>query len=111
MFSRKSCYFFVRPKRSFLEVCIFLGHALKAPQVRRVDRASKAKFYHIIQIKHRDEVEPPITAWLEEAYELSDALTSNARTTSVKPASKSKARAKKAKPARKTSSVKKSKRR
>ena len=111
MFSRKSCYFFVRPKRSFLEVCIFLGRALKAPQVRRVDRASKAKFYHIIQIKHRDEVEPPITAWLEEAYELSDALTSNARTTSVKPASKSKARAKKAKPARKTSSVKKSKRR
>ena len=111
MFSRKSCYFFVRPKRSFLEVCIFLGRALKAPQVRRVDRASKAKFYHIIQIKHRDEVERPITAWLEEAYELSDALTSNARTTSVKPASKSKARAKKAKPARKTSSVKKSKRR
>ena len=80
MFSRKSCYFFVRPKRTFLEVCIFLGRALKAPQVRRVDRASKAKFYHIIQIKHRDEVEPPITAWLEEAYELSDALTSNART-------------------------------
>ena len=25
MFSRKSCYFFVRPKRSFLEVCVFLG--------------------------------------------------------------------------------------
>ena len=37
MFSRKSCYFFVRPKRSFLEVCVFLGRALKAPQVRRVD--------------------------------------------------------------------------
>lgn len=111
MFSRKSCYFFVRPKRSFLEVCIFLGRALKAPQVRRVDRASKAKFYHIIQIKHRDEVERPITAWLEEAYELSDALTSNTRTKSAKPASKSKARAKKAKPGRKTSSVKKSKRR
>ena len=43
MFSRKSCYFFVRPKRSFLEVCVFLGRALKAPQVRRVDRASKSK--------------------------------------------------------------------
>ena len=38
MFSRKSCYFFVRPKRSFLEVCVFLGRPLKAPQVRRVDR-------------------------------------------------------------------------
>ena len=33
--SRKSCYFFVRPKRNFLEVCVFLGRTLKAPQVRR----------------------------------------------------------------------------
>ena len=39
MFSRKSCYFFVRPKRKRLEVCIFLGRALKAPQVRRVEPA------------------------------------------------------------------------
>ena len=72
MFSRKSCYFFVRPKKSFLEVCVFLGRALKAPQVRRVDRASKSKIVHIIQIRHRDEVEAPVTDWLQEAYELSD---------------------------------------
>src|SRR5687767_15835008 len=38
MFSRKSCYFFVRPKREFLELSVFLGRTLKAPQVRRVDR-------------------------------------------------------------------------
>jgi Domain of unknown function (DUF5655) len=25
MFSRRSCYFFVRPKRNFLELCVFLG--------------------------------------------------------------------------------------
>ena len=43
MFSRKSCYFFVRPKKSFLEVCVFLGRTVKAPQVRRVDRASKSR--------------------------------------------------------------------
>ena len=29
MFSRKSCYFFVRPKKNFLEVCVFLGRTLK----------------------------------------------------------------------------------
>src|SRR5207245_10688287 len=79
MFSRKSCYFFVRPKRNFLELCVFLGRALKAPQVRRVDRASKSKVYHIIHIKHRDEVEAPITNWLREAYELSDAMAPNER--------------------------------
>ena len=32
MFSRKSYYFFVRPKRNFLEICVFLGRTLKAPQ-------------------------------------------------------------------------------
>ena len=70
MFSRKTCYFFVRPKRSFLEVCIFLGRALKGPQVRRVDRASSTKVANILQIRHRDEVEAPVTGWLEEAYRL-----------------------------------------
>jgi hypothetical protein len=74
MFSRKSCYFFVRPKKNFLELCVFLGRALKAPQVRRVDRASKSKLVHVIQIRHRDEVEEPITDWLREAYDLSGAL-------------------------------------
>jgi Domain of unknown function (DUF5655) len=72
MFSRESCYFFVRPKKNFLEVCVFLGRTLKAPQVRRVDRASKSKVFHIIHIRHRDEVEAPVTDWLREAYELSD---------------------------------------
>jgi hypothetical protein len=64
MFSRKSCYFFVRPKRSFLEVCLFLNRAVKAPQVRRTDRASKTKIAHIVQIRHRDEV-GALRDWLE----------------------------------------------
>jgi hypothetical protein len=75
MFSRKSCYFFVRPKRAYLEVCVFLGRAVKAPQVRRVDRASKAKLVHALRIEHRDEVEPPITDWLREAYDFSETLS------------------------------------
>jgi hypothetical protein len=78
MFSRKSCYFFVRPKRNFLELCVFLGRTLKAPQVRRIDRASKSKVVHVIHVRHRDEVEAPITDWLQEAYELSDVLASKA---------------------------------
>ena len=84
MFSRKSCYFFVRPKRNFLELCVFLGRTLKAPQVRRVDRVSKSKFVHVIHIKHRDEVEAPITDWLREAYELSDVVASKTGATRAK---------------------------
>jgi hypothetical protein len=79
MFSRRSCYFFVRPKRNFLEVCVFLGRALKAPQVRRVDRTSKTKVAHVIHLRHRDEVEAPITDWLREAYHLSDVLAAKPR--------------------------------
>src|SRR5262245_8980084 len=74
MFSRRSCYFFVRPKKNFRELCAFLGRPLNAPQVRRVVRASTSKFAHLIHIKHRDEVEAPITDWLQEAYELSEVL-------------------------------------
>jgi hypothetical protein len=69
MFARKSCYFFVRPKKNFLEVCIFLGRALKAPQVKRAEEASKVKIANLLRITHRDEVEPPVTDWLREAYE------------------------------------------
>ncbi len=79
MFSRKSCYFFVRPKKNFLEVCVFLGRVVKSPQVRRAIRTSQSKVAHLIQIRHRDEVEAPITDWLQEAYERFDAPAPKAR--------------------------------
>ena len=75
MFARRSCYCFVRPKRSFLEVCVFLGRAVNAPQVRRVERPSKAKFVHFIRVQHRDEIEAPLTDWLHEAYVLAEGRT------------------------------------
>ena len=69
MFSRQSCYFFVRPKRSFLEVCVFLPRAIKSSRVKRTHQSSKSKVAHLIQIRHRDEVESPITDWLQQAYD------------------------------------------
>ena len=109
MFSRKSCYFFVRPKKSFLEVCVFLGRMVKAPQVRRADRTSKSKVAHIIQLRHRDEVEAPITDWLQEAYDFSDAP--EAKGTSTRRARMRKPVPAKAKSSGKSSAAKVSKRR
>jgi hypothetical protein len=106
MFSRKSCYFFVRPKRNFLELCVFLGRAVKAAQVKRVDRTSKTKLVHIIHVKHRDEVESPVTDWLREAYDLSDVLAAKTRTTSSP-----KSGARKTATRKKTGSTRKAKRR
>ena len=75
MFARKTCYFFVRPRKQFLEVCVFLGRRVEATQVRRVEQPSTSKFAHMIRITHRDEVEPPLADWLREAYEVSDSLS------------------------------------
>lgn len=92
MFSRKACYFFVRPKARALEVCIFLGRTVKAPQVRRTAPASRAKIVHIVHVRHRDEVEAPLTGWLREAYDLSEALSTR-RATPPSPKGKAKRRA------------------
>jgi hypothetical protein len=94
MFSRKSCYFFVRPKKRFLELSVFLGRAVKAPQVRRVDRTSKSKVAHVIHVRHRDEVEAPITEWLQEAYDYSTAPTPAIAEASATKKSKTAARTK-----------------
>ena len=96
MFSRKTCYFFVRPKRSHLELCVFLGRTVKAPQVRRVDSVSKSKVVHVLRIVHRDEVEAPITEWLREAY---DSAVEPAKPKGGKNAAAPKARPAKAGPA------------
>jgi|SRR4051794_29179039 hypothetical protein len=79
MFSRKACYFFVRPKKTFLEVCIFLGRTVRAPQIRKTVRSSTVKVVHVVRLTHRDEVEAPVTDWLEEAYDVSDRLSAKSR--------------------------------
>ena len=74
MFARKACYCYVRPRKSFLEVCLFLGRPVKAPQIKRVENPSRAKVANLVHVRHRDEVEAPLTDWLREAYELPDRL-------------------------------------
>jgi hypothetical protein len=110
MFSRKSCYFFVRPKKSYLEVCVFLGRPLKAPQVRRSEASSKSKFYNIIQLRHRDEVEAPITDWLREAYDHSEALTALRKGGSEDPPKKKKRSTARAQKTKRPSRTKRAKR-
>ena len=75
MFSRKVCYFFVRPTKKVLEVYFFLGRTLKDPRIRKTHPSSKLKVAHLVHVAHRDEVEPPLTDWLHEAFETSESLT------------------------------------
>ena len=92
MFSRKACYFFVRPKPKYLEVCFFLGRTVKSPRIKRAIAASRVKVAHLVQVRHRDEVEAPLTDWIREAYERSDTLSGRAAATKKKPARKTTAR-------------------
>ena len=69
---------------------MFLGRAVKSPQVRRADRKTKTKVAHILKITHRDQVEAPVTDWLREAYELEDAMAAHASARPMKPAGKKK---------------------
>jgi hypothetical protein len=105
MFSRKACHFFVRPKRKHLELVIFLGRPVKAPQIRKVVESSKTKRAHIVHITHRDEVEPPITSWMREAYELQD-TSASARAKS--PPATARQRGKKKPPAKRAKKKKRS---
>ena len=88
MFSRTSCYFFVRPKRSWLELAVFLERAVKSPLVKRTEPKSKVKIANIVRITHRDEVEAPLTEWLREAYEFEPLAKSAAKKTARKKAKK-----------------------
>lgn len=72
MFARKVCYFFVRPKPKYLEVCVFLGRAIRDSRFKLVVKTSKSKTAHLFRVTHRDEVEPPMTDWLQEAYDFAD---------------------------------------
>ena len=103
MFSRKACYFFVRPKKTALDVCVFLRRTVKHPRIRRIDRPSAAKVAHTIRVTHRDEVEAPITDWLLEAYETTDlAAPASPRARAGRSAKKPSAPAKRKRPVKKT---------
>ncbi len=79
MFARRVCYFFVRPRPTALEVCFFLGRTESDPRIRRSMPSSRSKVGHIVRITHRDEVEPPLTEWLAEAYRLQNAVPPTTR--------------------------------
>jgi len=87
MFSRKVCYFFVRPKKKLLEVWFFLGRTVKSSMVRKTMASSKTKTAHQVNVTHRDQVESPLTDWLKEAFDTSQELRAKV---TKKPAKKKK---------------------
>jgi hypothetical protein len=73
MFSRKVCYFFVRPKKTFLEVWIFLPHKIEGLKFMS-SAAQKVKYCNLFKLIHADQIEAPLTDWIREAFDFAPAL-------------------------------------
>jgi Domain of unknown function (DUF5655) len=73
MFSKKVCYFFVRPRKTFLEVWIFLPR--KIAGLRSMQSATKnVKYCNLFKLIHADQVEEPLTDWIREAFDFAPEL-------------------------------------
>jgi hypothetical protein len=68
MFSKKVCYFFARPKKSFIEVWIFLPREVKGLKSMRSAKKIE-KYCNLFKLIHPDQVEEPLTDYLREAYD------------------------------------------
>jgi len=73
MFSRKVCYFFVRPKKTSLEVWIFLPREIEGLTSMR-GPAKKVKYCNLFKLVHADQVEEPLTDWIREAFDYAPEL-------------------------------------
>jgi hypothetical protein len=68
MFSRKVCYFFVRPKKSYLETVVFLNEAHEPGLFKSVKAVSKTKYAHTFRLVHSDQVEGELAEAIAQAY-------------------------------------------
>lgn len=68
MFAKKICYFYVRPKKKFLEVWFFLPYKIEGLTFMQ-GPGKKVKFCNMFKLLHADQVEEPLTDWLREAFD------------------------------------------
>lgn len=73
MFSKKICFFFVRPRKSFLEVWIFLPRKIEGLKSMQ-SSSKKIKYCNLFKLIHADQVEEPLTDWIREAFEFTPEL-------------------------------------
>lgn len=67
MFSKKVCYFFVRPRKTFLEVWIFLPRKIEGLKSMQ-GPTKKVKYCNLCKVVHADQIEEPLTDWIREAF-------------------------------------------
>lgn len=72
MFARKVCYFYVRPRKTFIEVWIFLPRKIEGLTAMH-GPTKKVRYCNLFKLIHADQVEAPLTDWVQEAFECAPA--------------------------------------
>jgi hypothetical protein len=67
MFSKKVCSFFVRPRKTFLAVWIFLPRKIEGLRSMQ-GPTKKVKYCNLFKVVHADQIEEPLTDWIREAF-------------------------------------------
>lgn len=70
MFSKKTCFFFVRPKKTYLEVVVFLNDKSQIEGFKPSRAVSKTKYAHTFKLIHSDQVEGELTEAILRAFNL-----------------------------------------
>jgi hypothetical protein len=68
MFAKTICYFFVRPKKKFLETVIFLTDDRKRLGFHSVVAVTKIKYSHTFRLVHADQVEGELAEAIKQSY-------------------------------------------
>jgi Domain of unknown function (DUF5655) len=68
MFARKVCYFYARPRKTFIEVWIFLPRKIEGLTAMH-GPTKKVRYCNLFKLIHADQVEAPLTDWIQEAFE------------------------------------------
>lgn len=69
MFARSRCYAFVRPKKKYLELTIFLHLPVESTLLKSARKVSAQKYALIVHVVHGDLLEEPVTDWLRQAFD------------------------------------------
>jgi hypothetical protein len=68
--SAKSTFLAIKPKKSYVDIEFLLNEEILDFPIHKTVRVSRNKVAHFIKIESPEEVEGPVTSWLQRAYQI-----------------------------------------
>ncbi|MDB4303310.1 DUF5655 domain-containing protein, partial [Desulfosarcina sp.] len=71
LFTNKTHFLAVKPKKEFLDIEFILGEEIDEFPIHKTIQAYKFKWAHFIRLGSVEEVDRQLTDWIKRAYEVS----------------------------------------